>query len=391
MKALLFAVNRNQRRYFQFLAAHFQGRAEVIHARRALRPAWRALKYLDRSSLPPLIERKLTELTARNRARHFWSRFFYRHLFYLLAIVAYLRYRQVIVASGASVLAVWNGYFFRQAIACLVAEQLGIRCVFFENGLLPDTTTLDPRGVNFANSVPREPAFFAARPPSKGLPKNLVPRAARIPARFAATNEPLPHRYVFVPFQIDHDTQITRFSPWIRSMEQFFAEVTAAFAREVPGCHLVFKEHPSAAKRYPEIYRRIEQSPHLHLMNGIATQVLVEKAAAVVVINSTVGLEALLYGKKVIVLGQAFYAMDGIARQAGDRQQLAEAVRQIDSWRVDRELIKRFLAYLHNEYAIPGSWKNPHIQHAAAVEERLGVYHGQNARDLHGVNAPAPV
>ncbi len=123
----------------------------------------------------------------------------------------------------------------------------------------------------------------------------------------------------------------------------------------------------------------------------MATQALIENAAAVIVVNSTVGLEALLHGKKVIVLGQAFYALEGIARQAGSRDQLAALVRSIDGWQVDRGLIERFLAYLQYEYAIPGSWKAPHVQHAAAVEERLGVYHGQNARNFHGVNPPASV
>ena len=391
VKSLLFAVNRTQHRYFRCLAANFQGEAAAVRAGRCLLPSLAALRHLDCEALPAIVEGKLAELTARKRARHPWSRLFYSRLYALLAVIAWLRYWRPIARSGASVLAVWNGYFFRQAIACAIAEKLGLSCVFFENGLLPDTTTLDGRGVNFANSVPRDPDFYVSRPEAGVLPKALVPRAARRPDRFAEAETALPARYVFVPFQIDHDTQITRFSPWIRDMEHLFAVVTAVFECEAPGFDLVFREHPSAAKTYPALYRAIADHPRLHLLNQVATRTLIENAAAVLVVNSTVGLEALLFGKKVMVLGQAFYALEGIARQAGSRDELAALVRRIDGWQVDRGLIDRFLAYLQFDYAIPGSWKNPHVQHAAAVEERLGIHCGQKASDFHGFNPPAPV
>jgi capsular polysaccharide export protein len=391
VKSLLFAVNRTQYRYFRSLAAHFRGEVAVVLAGLFLLPSLSALRHLDLTVLPSIVEWKIAEMTARKRARHPWSRAIYRRLYWLLAAIAWLRYWRPIARSQATVLAVWNGNFFRQAIACAIAEKLGLSRVFFENGLLPDTTTLDGRGVNFANSVPRDPAFFAARNAAGCLPKDLVPRTARRPERFAAKAGPLPARYVFIPFQIDHDTQITHFSPWIRDMEHLFTVVTAVFADEFAGFDLVFKEHPSAAKDYPAIYRAIEDHPNLHLLNQVATRTLIENAAAVLVVNSTVGLEALLFGKKVMVLGQAFYALEGIARGAGSHDELAALVRRIDGWQVDRGLIDRFLAYLQFEYAIPGSWKNPHVQHAAAVEERLSIHYGQKARDFHGFNPPAPV
>ncbi len=261
MKTLFFAVNQSQYRYFRFLSAQSRGESGVLYARRSWILSWGALKALDLTVFPPIIERKLIELMARGRARSSWSRACYRWLFYLMGIAAYLRYWQPIEESGAAVLAVWNGSFFRQAIACAIAEKLALRCEFFENGLLPGTTTLDGKGVNFANSVPRDPAFYAARPPAGAVPRELVPRAARYPSKFALKATPLPSRYVFVAFQLDHDTQITHFSPWIRNMEHLFAVVTAVFAQESPGFDLVFKEHPSAIKDYPAIYRLIERSP----------------------------------------------------------------------------------------------------------------------------------
>ncbi len=375
VKSVFFAVNRSQYRYFSFLVAQFRGEAQVVYARRSLLPSWRAWKQLSCSDLSPIVEQKLVELTARKRLRGSWRLHCYRGLYFVLGVIAYLRYWRPIARSGATVLAVWNGNFFRQGIALAIAGRLGLRCVFFENGPLPDTTTLDARGVNYNNSVPRSRGFFAARPMAGELPRTLVPRAPRRPGKFVARSDQLPARYVFVPFQIDHDTQLTHFSPWIRNMQHLFAEVTAA-AREAGDGDLVFKEHPSAAQDYPTLYRAIEGDPKLHLLNHAATQTLIEKAEAVITINSTVGLEALLLGKKVIVLGQAFYAIDGITCQAASREQLATALRELDSWQIDRELIDGFLHYLQREYALPGSWKSPQIQHAIAVEERLGVCHG---------------
>ncbi|KEQ18308.1 capsular polysaccharide export protein, LipB/KpsS family [Endozoicomonas numazuensis] len=90
-----------------------------------------------------------------------------------------------------------------------------------------------------------------------------------------------------------------------------------------------------------------------------------------VTINSTVGIEALIYGKKVITIGDAFYNIDGLVNHADSEVELASLVNCLDEWVVNEELRRSFLGYLENVYSIPGLWTKPNLKHFNKLEERL--------------------
>ena len=70
---------------------------------------------------------------------------------------------------------------------------------------------------------------------------------------------------------------------------------------------------------------------------------LIRNAAAVAVISSTVGLEALLYEKPVLTLGQPFYAGYGITVDLDSFAEIREQVPALLRFRPDPERIRRFL------------------------------------------------
>ncbi|HSW20794.1 MAG TPA: capsule polysaccharide biosynthesis [Ramlibacter sp.] len=125
--------------------------------------------------------------------------------------------------------------------------------------------------------------------------------------------------YFFVPLQHDGDSQITHHSPY-RENTDFILEVMRSFADYAPaGALLVFKQHPQArgglghqrlihavAKEFG-ISERV-----VHLIEG-HTPSLVAGALGVVVINSTVGLQALARKRPVMALGDALYGRPGLA------------------------------------------------------------------------------
>ncbi len=90
-----------------------------------------------------------------------------------------------------------------------------------------------------------------------------------------------------------------------------------------------------------------------------------------VTINSTVAIEAMLFYKRVVVLGEAFFAIDGLVKVAKDKKQLIEILKNIDKFNIDKELIDKFLSYLHDEYLIPDSWRNPTEKHFRAIERKI--------------------
>ena len=58
---------------------------------------------------------------------------------------------------------IWNGSSVERAAVMEAAKVYGAKTCFFENGLLPNTTTLDPKGVNAAGILSEKTADFFYR------------------------------------------------------------------------------------------------------------------------------------------------------------------------------------------------------------------------------------
>lgn len=273
--------------------------------------------------------------------------------------------------DSVELVVVWNGLKKHGAILVDAARQLGIPCVFMENGLLPDTTVCDPQGINFLNSVPRDPAFYRrlapAPPPRKAL---LQARTERSPRQ--ASGRILPSRYIFIPFQVDSDTQILLFSPWINDMRQLFREVLK-IARRFPQYQFVFKEHPSSTRSYRDLHTLLPPETGM-FANEYSTQTLIENAEAIITINSTVGIEALLYSKKVISLGNAFYALPSLCLTADNAENLESAIDKLVQFEPDEQLRRNFFAWLEEHYLIRGNWRTADEVHCLQVKARLLYY-----------------
>lgn len=119
--------------------------------------------------------------------------------------------------------------------------------------------------------------------------------------------------YFLVPLQHDGDAQITHHSPFAENTE-FIIHVMRSFARRAcSDSWLVFRQHPhsrggpghagfiSSLATELGIFGRVH-----HMVEG-DTPELAEQATGVVVINSTVGLQALERGAPVMALGGALY------------------------------------------------------------------------------------
>ncbi|KWO13006.1 capsular biosynthesis protein [Burkholderia cepacia] len=129
-----------------------------------------------------------------------------------------------------------------------------------------------------------------------GMP---APRQATyMPADTLAAN-----RYVFLPLQVSGDTQIKLHSDVdnleaIRHAFEFAANESA---------DLFVKLHPAETDAAEiEAIARLQETYHFEIVTSPTTDLL-RHAYAVVTINSTVGLEAMLYGKRVVSLGRCFY------------------------------------------------------------------------------------
>lgn len=270
----------------------------------------------------------------------------------------------------------WNGMKQPNRTPYVVAKAAGKKTQLFENGLLPNTTTLDQNGVNALNSVPRDADFYRNwQGHIEQGEKRLVARAAHKQRKTTDSVVSLPQRYVFVPFQVPNDTQVVCHSPWVDSMELFYSalEQSLAFLQQQPQWQefkFVIKEHPSWPRSFTELHNK---NPNILFANDNNTQELIEGALAVITLNSTVGIESLLLDKSVITLGNAFFNINGLVHHCADQEQLNQTLLTIEQSDVDQELVQKFLAYLKSEYLLPQSWSRltDETHHFEAVKARL--------------------
>lgn len=349
MKTLFFAGNKKHKKFFQSIIDTIQIDGKIIYSKSIIFPCLLALKDITKVDLSAPINLKTNDFIAKNGLKSLHP--IIKLNFKLLAYYNYLRYYGVINDKYDQIM-VWNGTLFRQAIAIEIAKLKGIKTLYAEIGLLPNRVTIDPKGVNFTNSVPRDKSFFENFQCDLPLPTNLIPRAAKNAKKFANVEKiDLPKEYIFIPFQVDYDTQILVNSPWIKDMNMLF-ETIEQIAHKLPHLNFVFKEHPSSIKDYPNLHTKTKEIPNIYFANGHITQELIQNASAVITINSTVGIESLLFQKKVIVLGNAFFTIEGITKFTQEINQLENILSNIDKWELNTSLVENFLKYLYYDYLV---------------------------------------
>ncbi|HVI29448.1 capsular biosynthesis protein [Hansschlegelia sp.] len=142
-------------------------------------------------------------------------------------------------------------------------------------------------------------------------------RAAAVQGALAARRR----RYFVLPLQLDSDYQIRLHSPFSAMTEvvDFVARSFAAHA--TPDAHLVVKLHPLDnglvnRRRATHITaQRTGLGERLVYMDGGHNPRLIDGAAGVVVVNSTMGTLAIERGRPTIALGQAIYDLPGLTHQ----------------------------------------------------------------------------
>jgi hypothetical protein len=111
------------------------------------------------------------------------------------------------------------------------------------------------------------------------------------------------------------------------------------------GYDVVLKEHPmSVGRNSVRLLRRLRRRPNVRLVEPrSSSHDLILGSAGIAVISSTVGLEALLYDKPVLTLGDPFYAGFGITLDVDSFAEIPTKVPQLLGFEPDHERIVRFM------------------------------------------------
>jgi capsular polysaccharide export protein len=287
----------------------------------------------------------------------------------------YSRLFHYLTENRPKLVAIWNGHKWQDNVFHAVNQHFAIPVSYFENGVLPKSTTMDFSGINALNSVPRDAHFYHAQISSDSESKIKIKGRKYKNRKDTKISFKRPKKYLLVPFQKDRDSQILDNSAWIKSMTQFFSVLLEALElSDRDDLHIVFREHPSAKTKYSSLYKLAAKHPRLCFDQQTELNEIISHAEAVITINSTVGLESLLLGTKVITLGEAFYNIESMVLRASSTQELTQQINALKDFSPDQHLLKAFIQFLQNDYVIPGDWKKPKALHYQTIQTRILKY-----------------
>jgi len=227
----------------------------------------------------------------------------------------------------------WNGGLGKEIEIAEQCRKQGTPIYFMELGWLPQTNTFyfDTKGVNYAGTL-SDWEYSEISDDEKHYTRTRLAYYHNNIAKFTGIKE---DDFVFVPFQVESDSQLIKYSPRIKKMQQLIDYVT-----EYVSDNIIFKMHPKddpGELKFPKrckVYK--SGTTHDYLM----------QCRYVITINSTVGVEALSYNKPVIVLGQAFYGGKGLTYEVKNDKGMSEAINWANEGKVALGRIQAFLFYL---------------------------------------------
>lgn len=374
-KLIFLTLYRHHLRYFSHLIGEEQPYAgEVRHVAACLRPRF------GEKATPLEIEAILRYPSKRsaNRAENFLSRGLLPIVGItqrMLATLYFANFYSIFHNEGIKGIVIWNGQNLPLAAAAAAARRLGLSVIYMENGPLPQTTMVDPAGINFENVMPRTADFYTKIPIEQAALDRLLqtPLVPRTPKRKDAPTlqTSLPAKYYFLPFQTYSDTQILLFSPWIPDMDALVRTVHRVLKDStIEPVVLVAKAHPSCRKNYDGLREEMALQGVV-FAEGVSTAELIQRSCGVITINSSVGIEAMLMDRPVLTLGQAFYNIPGLVLHADNSDELKKGLEQLHIYRPESGVREGFLYYLRYCYLVEGTHRNPDSNHVQAVGQRI--------------------
>ncbi|MDQ0431052.1 capsular polysaccharide export protein [Pantoea agglomerans] len=128
----------------------------------------------------------------------------------------------------------------------------------------------------------------------------------------------LDNQYYLTILQVYNDSQIIYYSPY-KDVREYIEDVIRSFARHAPKApHLVFKHHPmDRGHRFygtliDALTKKYSVTGRVLYVHDLSLPALLTHTRAVITINSTAGLSALIHNKPLKVMGKALYDIEGL-------------------------------------------------------------------------------
>lgn len=385
MSTAFFAARKLHKEYFEKLAHQLNDGSQVLWYKSLTSAQWSASPNKEQidSLIEDHIREKQNSRKGRSRSASYWK--FFRTIKTLEAKWLFKVYFNALKHSRCQQMLIWNGLKYRQRIAVVAAQDLKMPIIYMENGLIPGMTTIDAKGINYLNSAPRSKDFYTRVDTNVEHSDNAALLASQLKERIQTKPSSLPEDYIFVPFQVNTDSQVVLFSPWIKDMFEMisiFEQVCRKLGQQAPV--FLFKTHPACDEEYTSLINQYREHKHIQFYteSEATTLELINYANAVITINSTVGIEALLLGKKVCTLGQAFYDIENISLNADSIDSLTNKIQHLSDWQPDPKAVSGLFNYLINTYQIDGRWQDSSQKHIQLACDRIKKIEAQSNKGV---------
>jgi hypothetical protein len=176
-------------------------------------------------------------------------------------------------------------------------------------------------------------------------PSQFVKNYARLNGRrvlLSRLYQEVPDRpFVYFPIHVIDDFKIELLIPHCADQEFLIKLVADSLPQ---GYDVVLKEHPLSLGRNPvSMLRRLSRMENVRLVHPeTSSHELIQRAEAITVISSTVGLESLMYDKAVMTMGKPFWSGYGVTFDLESFREVRDAIPRLLDWKPDPERIRQF-------------------------------------------------
>lgn len=279
-------------------------------------------------------------------------------------------------------------------IATQLAKNLDIKIFYIEQGPF-QTTILDTKGVNANLSVrgyqtketitekQKQQAYttltrkknkkYFRNPIYRGLDyiielfiKNtplypadlkidfsvLNKQKAEIKFKQFKKNEHLGKNIFLFACQVPFDVNITHHSPYFKTHVEILKEI---YCNLPPNSILLVREHPIYKNQYgEEFYSIIRENQGVFLDNTFSLNQILNLSNVIIVVNSTVGLEAITQYKPVLVLGNAYYDSSGICVKYSSDNSMQNFLMDTLNYTPNKSAVLNFINHLQKQSLLTG-------------------------------------
>lgn len=173
---------------------------------------------------------------------------------------------------------------------------------------------------------------------------------------------------ILLVLQVPNDVNMVYHSPLFKSHFDVVKYVVDA----IPFTHnLVIREHPLFKGKYEEgVYNCIKENNNVYIDIDSNLNDLINKSCLVIVNNSTVGIESIAHFKKTVVLGNAYYDLEGICFKLNKITELQALIQRALSSELNKDRVIEYL-YQLQKYLIFGHFRDNNLEFTSEVVKKI--------------------